>query len=144
MAIGTSDVITPVLAAAEVVPLFFAGMAIKTSFRDLLRGLVLEGDDLCLIAATLHVRLTRAVARFAAGDLVFPTGHLREIRMGRVRVRLELIFVAVLAHVGADVIGIGRDRLVISSSATGRLRASRGRQPDGDGQKRRENEQHLD
>jgi hypothetical protein len=71
MAFGTTDVIAPVLTAAEVVVFFFAGMAGKTSLRNFFGRLVFEGDDLCWISF-FGVRFTWPVTGFAASHLLFP------------------------------------------------------------------------
>ncbi len=62
VAIGTSDIIAPMFAAAEVVVAFFAGMAGKTRLRDLFGILAGERNDLCLIAAALYVQFAGPVA----------------------------------------------------------------------------------
>jgi hypothetical protein len=46
MAIGATDVITPVLATAEIVSFFLAGVTAQTGLRSLFRRFALEADDL--------------------------------------------------------------------------------------------------
>src|SRR5690349_2782251 len=100
--IGAADVVAPVLAAAEVVVLFPAGVTSQTSLGDLFGRFILERDDLFRIAF-FGVRLARTVARLATRHLVLPTANLRELRMRSMRESLELVFVTVLARIAADV-----------------------------------------
>ena len=74
--IGASNVVAPVLAASEVVPLFFTGMAGKTRLSSFFRRFVCEPNDLCRVAAAIHVSLARAVARFAARHFSLPTAQV--------------------------------------------------------------------
>ncbi len=62
VAIGTSDIVTPVFAAAEVVVAFFACVASETGLGDLFGILAGERNDLCLIAAALYVQFAGPVA----------------------------------------------------------------------------------
>ena len=106
--IGAADVVAPVLAAAEVVVLFLAGVTSQTGLGDLFGRFVLERDDLFRVAF-FAVRLAGGVTRLATRHLILPTANLRELRMRRVRERLELIFVTVLARVAADIaVGVAR------------------------------------
>ena len=103
MTIGAADVVAPVFTAPEVVVLFPAGMATQTRLRDLFRRFGLERNDLLRIAF-LCVRFTWTMARFAAGDLCFPTADLEKLRVRSVRERFELIFVTVSTALAADVV----------------------------------------
>ena len=123
--IDAANVVAPVLAAAEVVALFLAGVTRKTSLGDLFRSLTSEGDDLRLVAAAVDVRFARTVTRFAAGRFVFPATQLRQRRVGRVRVRLEGVFVTGLAGLAADV--VTGCRLVVITRKADRLRTPRSR-----------------
>ena len=80
MAFGATDIVAPVLAAAEVVVFFLAGMASETVFRNFLRRFVLKGNDFCRIAF-FGVRLTRAMAGFAPGHFILPRTYAREFGM---------------------------------------------------------------
>ena len=91
------------LAATKVIALFFADVTRETSLRDLFRRLALERNDLGRIAFG-DVILARTVTSLTTRYLIFPTGNIGELCMGRVRKSLELILVAVLARVAADVI----------------------------------------
>lgn len=71
MTIATAYVVAPMLAAAKVVVLLFAGMAGKARLGNLFRRLVLERDYLLRIAF-FGVSFTRTVASLAARDLSFP------------------------------------------------------------------------
>ena len=103
MAISTTDIVAPVLAAAEVIVLLLAGVASQTCFRDFFRRFVLERDDLLRIAF-FNVCLAWSMARLAAGHFVFLTADFYELRVGSVREGLELIFVAVFARLATHVI----------------------------------------
>ena len=83
MAVGATDIVAPVLAAAKVVVLFFAGVAAQTCLRSLFRRFVFEGDDFLRIAF-LDVSLAWPMARLATRHLVFPTANFYELRMGSV------------------------------------------------------------
>ena len=103
MTIRAAHVVAPVFAAPKVVAFFFAGMAGQTGFGNFLRRLVLERDDLGWVTF-LDVGLARAMTRFAPGYFSFPTAYLREIGVRGMRERFELILVAGLASLTADVI----------------------------------------
>ena len=105
VAIDATNVVTPVLAAAEVVVLFLARVTGKTSLRNLFRRFTFKGDHLLWIAF-FNVRLAWTMTRLATRHLVIPTFNLRELEMGCVRESLELIFVAVLTSIAADVISL--------------------------------------
>ena len=78
--IGATDVIAPVLAAAEVIVLFFPGVTRQTRLGDLFRRFVFERDDLLRIAF-FAVRLAWSMTRLATRHLVFPTADLYELRV---------------------------------------------------------------
>ncbi len=103
MAIDTTDVIAPVFTATEVVVFLSAGVTGETSFRYLLRRLVLEGNNLLGIPF-LSVRFAWTMARLAARHLAVPTRKFRQLSMRRMREGLELVFVTVFTCVTADVI----------------------------------------
>ena len=75
--VSATNVIPPVLATSEIVPLFLARMARKTSLRDFFRRFVLEGNNLGRIAL-FRVRLAGAMTRFTASHFVFPTAYSRK------------------------------------------------------------------
>jgi hypothetical protein len=79
MTICASDVITPMLAAPEVVVLFAAGVAREAVLRDLLGGFVFEGSDFGLVSAALYMSFARPVTGLTPLG-AFPLG-LRETRM---------------------------------------------------------------
>src|ERR1041385_1561048 len=97
MALGATNVVAPMLTAAKIVALFFAGMTRQARLRHFLRRLIRKRDDLRLITTAVDVRLAWAMARLAAGNFIFPARDIRECRVRGVRVGLELIFMAVLA-----------------------------------------------
>ena len=101
VAVGASDVVAPVFAAAEVVVFLAAGVTTQTRLGDLFRRLVFERDDLRWVAF-FDVRLTWTMARLATRHLFFPTAELRELRVRSVREVFELIFVAVFTRVATD------------------------------------------
>ena len=72
------------------------------------------------------MQLTRAVTRFAAGNLVLPAAQGGQLSVGGMRISFELIFVTVLAGVAANVITGGR-LVVADRRTTNRLRSPRGR-----------------
>ena len=74
MAIGATNNVAPVFAAAEVVMLFPAGMTGKTSLRYCLGRFILERNDLRWIAL-FDVGLAWTVARLTTGHLSFPTTY---------------------------------------------------------------------
>ena len=104
MTIDTTNIITPVLAAPEVVVLFLARVTGKTGFGNVLGRFAFEGNDLLGISL-FSVRFTWAMAGFAPSHLIFPAAYVGKLRVGRVRERLELILMAVLTNLTADVIG---------------------------------------
>jgi len=103
VAIGATDIVTPVLATAEVVVLFSAGVTSQTGLGDLFRRLVLERNDLLRIAL-FAVCLAGTVARLAAGHLVFPTADFYELGVRRVREIFELIFVTIFASLATYIL----------------------------------------
>lgn len=103
VAVSTADVVAPVFAAAEVVVLFTTGVTAQTRLGNLLRGLVLEGNDFLRIAL-LDVGLAWTMARFASSHLLFPTREFCKLSMRSVREIFELIFVAVFTNLTADVV----------------------------------------
>src|SRR5689334_7736136 len=103
MAISATDVVAPVFAAAEVVVLFATGVAGQAGFGDLLGGLVLERDDLRRVPFR-DVLLAWSMTRLTASHLAFPTRQTAELRVGSRLEVLELILVAVLACLAADVL----------------------------------------
>lgn len=103
MAVSATDVIAPMLAAAEVVVFFPAGVAAQTRFGDLFRRFVLERDDLLGIAF-FRVCFAWTMARLATRHFVFPTADLDELRVGGMGEGFELIFVTVFTSVTADVV----------------------------------------
>ena len=80
MTICATDVVAPVFATTEVIVLFSSRMTRQAGFRDLLCGLVFEGDDLRRIAF-LDVRLAWSMTCFTSGYLVFPTAQIAKLRM---------------------------------------------------------------
>lgn len=75
MTIGTTNVVAPVFAAAEIVVLFPSRVTTETSLRDLFRRLVLERNNFLGIAF-FRMSFARSVTRLAARDLVFPATDL--------------------------------------------------------------------
>lgn len=102
--ICTADVITPVLASAIVIVAFFAGVTGKTCLRNKLRVLALERNYIFRVCGVFEMFLSRAVARFAALNLVLPTRYVLEFGMFSAGKILELVLVARLAGIAADVI----------------------------------------
>src|SRR5437588_3517920 len=105
MTIRTTDVVAPMLSATEVVALFFARVAGQTSLRRFFRGLVLERNDLGRIAFGNMV-LAGTVTGFATGYLVFPTANFGKLSVRGMGIGFELIFVAVLAGVAANIVSV--------------------------------------
>ena len=103
MTVGTADVVSPVLAAPEVIVLFLSRVTRKTGFGGFLRRLAFERNDLFRITF-FDVRLAWSMTRFTASHFVVPTADLRELGVRRVRESLELIFVAIFAGIAADVV----------------------------------------
>jgi len=102
MAIGTADIIAPVLTATEVVPLFLAGMTAQTGLSRLFRRLILERNDLGDVAFG-DVIFPRTMTGLTAGDFVLPAADLGKLSVGSMRVGFELVFMTVLACVTTDV-----------------------------------------
>jgi len=71
VAVGATDVISPMLTTPKVVVLFSAGMAAKARLRDFFRRLGFEGNDL-LRVAFLNVGLARPMTLFTTRNFVFP------------------------------------------------------------------------
>jgi len=101
--IGTTDVIAPMLTAPKVVVLFSARVAGQTRLRSFFGRLVFERDNLFRIAL-FDVSFTRPVTSLAAGHLPFPATYRCELGMGGMREGFELIFVAILAGLAADIV----------------------------------------
>ncbi len=101
--IGAANIVAPVFAATEVVPLFLAGMAGKTSLSRFFRRFILERNDLGGVAFG-DVVLSGTMTGFASGDLALPTANLGKLGMRSVRVSFELIFVTILAGFATDII----------------------------------------
>ena len=101
--VGTADVVSPVLAAPEVIVLFLSRVTRKTGFGGFLRRLAFERNDLFRITF-FDVRLAWSMTRFTASHFVVPTADLRELGVRRVRESLELIFVAIFASFTAYVV----------------------------------------
>lgn len=114
VAISAADVVAPVLAAAEVIMLFLTSVARQTGLSSFFRRFILKGNDLSCVALG-DVVLARAMAGFATSHFPLPTANRRKLGMRSVRVSLELIFVAVLASVAADVV------IIHGFSALGRV-----------------------
>ena len=81
MAIGTADIVAPVLAAAEVIVFLAARVARQTRLGGLFRRFVLEGNDLRRIAF-LDVGFAWTMTRLATGHFFFPTADFDEFRVG--------------------------------------------------------------
>src|ERR1700737_4839804 len=105
MAICATNIVAPVFAAAEVVVLFSARMAGKTSLRYCLGRFILERNDLRWITF-FAVGLAWTVASLTTGYLSFPTTDGGELGMRGMRESFELVFVTVLAGIAADVTGV--------------------------------------
>ena len=72
MTVGATDVVAPVLTAAEVIMFLFAGVAAQTRFRDLFGRLIFEGDNLLRITF-LTVGFAWPMAGLATCYFLFPT-----------------------------------------------------------------------
>jgi hypothetical protein len=72
MTIGTTHIVAPVLAAPEIVALFFAGVAPKARIRYLLGRFVLKSSDLSLVTGTFYVSPSWTMTRFTALLLRLP------------------------------------------------------------------------
>ena len=105
MAIDATNVVTPMLAAPEVVVLFLTRVTGKTSLRNLFWRFILIRDHPLWIAF-FDMCLAWTMTRLATRHLIIPTLGLRELKMRRVRESLELIFVAVLTSITADVVSL--------------------------------------
>ncbi len=103
MAVSATDVVAPVLAAAEVVVFLSAGVTGQARLRGFFRRLVLERNDLLRIAF-LEVRLAWSMTRLATSDFSFPTIDSGESGVRRVREGFELFFVAVLTGFAANIV----------------------------------------
>ena len=80
MTIGATNVVAPVFATTEVVPLLSSRVTGQAGFGDFFGALVLEGAHLCRITF-FNVRLAWTVTGLAASYMVLPTPHLRELRV---------------------------------------------------------------
>jgi len=78
VAIYAAHIIAPVLAAPEIVALFFACMACQARIRYLLGRFVLKRSDLSLVTRAFNMSPSRTVTRFTPLLLGFPAG-LREL-----------------------------------------------------------------
>jgi hypothetical protein len=81
VAIDTTNVVAPVLAAPEVVVLFLAGVTGKTRLGNVFRRHAFERDDFLWIALC-DVCLAWPMARLATRHLVLPTADFYELRVG--------------------------------------------------------------
>src|SRR5215207_2692967 len=130
VAVGAAHVVAPVLAADEVAVLLAARVAVQTRVGDLHGGLALERPYLRLVAAAVHVRLARAVARLAADNLPLPALLVDELGVGGPLELLVPVLVTGRAGLAPDVVvGIhGGDllrlrRLLLLVAVGGRRRA---------------------
>jgi len=103
VAVGTTDVVTPVFAAPKVVMFLFPGMASQTCLGYFLRRLVLERDDLLWIAFS-QVFFARSMTRLAPGNLVFPASQTTEAGVGGRDKVLKLILMAIFAGFTSNVL----------------------------------------
>ena len=103
MAISTADIVAPVLAAAEVIVLFPAGVASQAGLSSFFRRFILKGNDLGGVALG-DVILARAMAGLATSNFSLPTAYRSKHGMRSMGISLELIFMAIFAGVAADVI----------------------------------------
>ena len=76
VAINAANVVAPVLAAAEVVVFFLAGMATQAGLRSLFRRFRFERNDLLWIAF-FSVPFTWSMTRLTTSHLPFPTRDAR-------------------------------------------------------------------
>src|SRR5262249_41277030 len=104
MAIHTAHVVHIVLAAPEVAVLFAVLMASKAALTDLLRGDVLEGEDLRLVAPGFHVLFARPMTGLTALPLRSPTGVVGCFPVRRFLEIFEDILVASIAGRRSDVL----------------------------------------
>ena len=79
VALSTSDIVAPMLAATEVVVSVFCFVASEACVGCGFRIKILKVDDLCLVTATLDVGFAWAVARLAALDLILPALELAKL-----------------------------------------------------------------
>lgn len=103
MTVGATNIVAPVFAAPEIVMFFSTRVARETGFGSFFRRFVFERNNLRRITL-FTVSLARPMARFAAGYLALPTANLGNLGMRGMREGLELIFVAVLTGIAADII----------------------------------------
>ena len=107
MTVCTANVVAPVFTSTEVIALFFACVAGKTSLGRFLRAFVLERNDLGRIAFG-NMILAGTVTGFASRYLVFPTANLGKLSVRGVGIGFELIFVTVFAGVAANIVSVAR------------------------------------
>jgi hypothetical protein len=112
MAIDAADVVLQVGGAREVGVLLAILVALEAAVADLACGGILEREDSGFIAATLDVGLAGSVTGFAAVEFRALFGVERGDEVagfleGTVEALAGHVFVAGLAGVGAEVIGIG-------------------------------------
>ena len=72
MAVGTANVVAPVIAASEIIVAFLAGVACETGFRRGLGVKTLERNYFRYITGAFDVFLTGSMARFASDYLSLP------------------------------------------------------------------------
>lgn len=108
MAVGASYVVAPVVAAAEIIVVFLAGVTRKASFGRRFRIHLEENLDLSLVSAAINVGLSRAVTRFAADHLSLPGRYRAELSVFGHRYPIELRLVTTSAGFAADVVVLYR------------------------------------
>jgi hypothetical protein len=84
MTIGAADIVSPMLAATEIIVFFLTRVASEAGFGDLFCVLVFEGNYLGFVAVGFDVGLAGAMTGFAADDLAFPCLELFEFPVFRV------------------------------------------------------------
>ncbi|HEX6278967.1 MAG TPA: hypothetical protein VFZ49_03030 [Pyrinomonadaceae bacterium] len=104
MAIGTSDVVAPVLTPTEVIMSFLSCVTGKAGLGDFLRILVDERDDRALNGWVLDMLETRTVARLTTLNLAFPRCEISQFGVFCLGEPVELVFVTAPAGFASDVI----------------------------------------
>ena len=110
VALRTTDVVPPMLAAPEIIVSLFAGMTGEARFGCRLRVHALERNYFGLIAATLDMCLARTVTRFTTYDFSFPGRNGVELAVLCPFEALELRFMTGGTCFASDVVVSRRDR----------------------------------
>lgn len=129
MTIRAADVVAPVFATTEVVVFFLSRMTAEAGLRGFFRRFRFERNNL-LRVALFEVSLAWSMTGFATGYSSFPATAGRQPCMGGMCESFELVLVAILTSLAADVV-IRFEESQLDFAERRRLRGVVATKPDG-------------